>query len=163
MGTSSRAVQKANSKPACATNSPSEPGLTLKSRIPSTFTQRRLPCKFRSPALGLPCTRICDTGVMSSVDRSALSHSAEERFWRDVFPPGKPSQCGRLAEASSIRNSARWAWYLAADRLPSEHCMTAWPSIVQRYHRHARPRFVSRISKRGSCSGIVSCRSTLRR
>jgi hypothetical protein len=48
------------------------------------------------------------------------------------------------------------AWYLAAVRLPSDPFMTARPSVVDRHHLQARPRFLSRISKSGSCSGIVS-------
>ncbi len=45
--------------------------------------------------------------------------------------------------ASSVYDPRSGDW-----ELPSEPCMTAWPSIVQRYHRHARPRFLRRISKR---------------
>jgi hypothetical protein len=33
--------------------------------------------------------------------------------------------------------------------------MTARPSVVQSCHRQAWPRFLRRISKRGSCSGIA--------
>ncbi len=65
----------------------------------------------------------------------------------------EPGPGGRQAETSSIRNSARSARYLAAVRLPSDPCMTARPSVVHRYHLQARPRFLSRISKSGSCSG----------
>jgi hypothetical protein len=78
-----------------------------------------------------------------------LAQPADERLRREVLPPDWSSR-GRQPEASSIRNSARLAWYLAAARLPSDPSMTARPSVVHRDHLQPRPRFLSRISNSGS-------------
>ncbi|WP_206732836.1 hypothetical protein [Bradyrhizobium zhanjiangense] len=53
------------------------------------------------------------------------------------------------AESSSIRNSARLAWYLAAALLVSDPCMSSRPLDVQRYHLNVRRRCLRWISKSG--------------
>lgn len=81
-------------------------------------------------------------------------HPVDEALRRERLPDESPWPAERLAEASSIRNSARPAWYLAAARVASEPCMIGCPSLVQRHHLHARPRRLRWISKSGNWYGI---------
>ncbi|SDJ84804.1 hypothetical protein SAMN05216338_106913 [Bradyrhizobium sp. Rc2d] len=79
----------------------------------------------------------------------AFAYFAAERLRR-----ARRSVCSQVAvkpqaDPSSIRNSARLAWYLAAALLVSDPCMSGRPSDVERYHLNVRRRCLRWISKSG--------------
>lgn len=108
----------------------------------------------RRPAL----SRV-NTGGAAPLGRSEAPprspHPVDEALRRERLPAGSPWPPGRLTEPSSIRKSARLAWYLAAARVASEPCIMGRPSGVQRYHLHARRRGLRWISKSGN-SYVIS-------
>jgi hypothetical protein len=70
-----------------------------------------------------------------------------KRFNRSRDFPGRSDRQGT---ADNRRKSALRAWYVAADRRPSEPLMTTTPSVVETNHLHARPRLRTVVSKTGN-------------
>jgi hypothetical protein len=63
-----------------------------------------------------------------------------------------PGRIDRQGTADNRRKSALRAWYVAADRRPSEPHMTTTPSVVETNHLHALPRLRTVVSKTGNRS-----------